>query len=198
MDEQSTKREFEVNRFEKVNKQRSYSGIFINLRAQLTNMKTSEKAITFAAIFVSALALFVSVYQTIIMQRSQHAEVWPYIEIGQSFSPEHYEIQVKNKGIGPAKIKDVTYRIADKKFNKIHDAVDYFYELDNVPDSNSSYQYSNISGGRHVILSGEKAIIYRTTDSLVIRNIIKKTPNRLLIEVKYCSVYDECWTINFP
>jgi len=73
----------------------------------------SEHWVALTAIFVSLATLTVYIYQARLMQRQQHASVWPFVECMPSFY-EGVGLQyiAENKGVGPALIKKVTYTFA--------------------------------------------------------------------------------------
>ena len=79
-------------------------------------MKTSEKILTFTAIFISILALVVSILQTRIMQKQSKAAVWPSLSNGQGLGPDYYRYSISNDGVGPAIVKDFVFTYKDTSF----------------------------------------------------------------------------------
>ncbi len=154
-------------------------------------MSFSEKIVTGAALFISCLALFVSIMQTKIMQDQKSASVWPYVQIGTSFSNKKFSFDVDNEGIGPAKIIDMEYAIGDKKFDFIHNMTDYIEKKEGVK---MNYAYSNLGGGNQVLIPGEsRQVLNLKIDSDTIQNIIEKYLYNVAIRIEYCSIYNECW-----
>ncbi len=83
-------------------------------------MNTSEKVLTFAAIFISCLALAVSIIQTRIMQKQSHSSVWPRLDQGTGAGPDYYNYSLRNVGVGPAIVKDFKYIYKDTSFQTIN------------------------------------------------------------------------------
>ena len=154
-------------------------------------MTTTEKIVTGAAVFISLLALFVSIQQTKIMSEQKSASVWPYVQIGTSFGTKRFQIDVDNDGVGPAKIKDVVYSYKDTTFNFIHELVLHIYNEYNLE---KKFMYNNIEGGNQVLLARESKTIFEATpDSSAVVKKLMSALSDISITIKYCSIYDECW-----
>jgi len=159
-------------------------------------MKTSDKILTFVAVFISCLALTVSIVQTRIMQKQSHASVWPRLSNGQGFGPDYFNYTVNNDGVGPAIIKDIYFTYKDTSFYLFHDLMRYFGELETQELGSRpklSFSYSNIFIGG-VIKPGEQVEVYDSLDSLS-TVLGKKYLLKTDIKVDYCSIYDQCWTM---
>src|SRR5688572_27106200 len=89
----------------------------------------SEMIVAIAAIAVSIMTLFVYIYQARIMMDQQHTSVWPYVEwestnINTETEQEYY-IEVVNKGVGPALVKDTKLTLDGVRYDYVRDmAVD--------------------------------------------------------------------------
>lgn len=160
-------------------------------------MKTSDKIITFSALFISCLALFVSIVQTRILQKQSQAAVWPRVDLLDSSSNEHFELYVTNQGVGPAIVSDIEYIYKDTSFNSLPKLVTHVGILKARADKlkgdhlKLDYTFAEIVEGR-VIKPGESIKIYNARDSFTI-----KLGWEYLYDVKfrldYCSIYDDCW-----
>lgn len=64
-----------------------------------------------SAVFLSASALIVSIFQTTIFREQQYASVWPHLEIIASLRSGSYDYGIENKGVGPAIIKDIAFKL---------------------------------------------------------------------------------------
>ncbi len=158
-------------------------------------MKSSEKILAFAAIFISICALVVSVYQTRMLSQEKDASVWPYLRIENSWGGDYFILSVVNNGIGPAIIKDMHYKMDDSTFTRIHHLTDYI--LINQPDTayqNTGYGYSNIEPEGTAIRAGERKEILKFEGIDDIGEIISPYLRNIEISIDYCSVYKKCWT----
>jgi hypothetical protein len=140
-----------------------------------------------AAIFISVATLVVYIYQARIMQNQQHASVWPYVEWYNSNVGGIY-VEVKNKGIGPAIIKNATLRVDGKVIENIDDL---FTEMIGE-HSNMAFVTSYI-GGR-VMSPGESFKVFTVTDSAYLYKLDSAFNSRQFeMEICYCSIYNDCW-----
>lgn len=159
-------------------------------------MKTSDKIVAFVAIFISCLALAVSIVQTRLIQKQSHAAVWPRLTNGQGFGPDYFEYSISNEGVGPAIISDIEYTYLDSSFYYIHDLIKYFGTLEaRSLGSNFSldFSYSNIYEGS-VLGAGDEIDVYSTKDSSCVQLALKYL-TKTDIRVDYCSIYDKCWSM---
>lgn len=77
-----------------------------------------ELLLGLSATFLSLAALIVSIFQTKIAREQQHASVWPYLETGVSVAKGKIDYFVVNKGIGPAIVKEVEWKLGDSTYEK--------------------------------------------------------------------------------
>ncbi len=117
--------------------------------------KDSNTLLTFSAIFISAVTLFILIYQTSLAskqfdleQKQQLASVMPYVQvlIGNANSNE-FIIMIENFGIGPASIKKINMHYK----GEVYEDVDYptMYEILTSDESYDGFRdvYSNILAG---------------------------------------------------
>lgn len=132
--------------------------------------------------------MFVYIYQTRIMQKQQHVAVWPYVEFLPSFGPHGYYIEITNKGIGPALVKNVTIKLNGKE---VSDLSEMFQIL--TDSSFTEYGYSTVRG--RVIAPSEVIRAFEISDPQYAEAIRKKmAEQKFEYEICYCSVFNECWT----
>ncbi len=154
-------------------------------------MSTTEKIITAAAIFVSLLALFVSIQQTIIMSDQRSASVWPYVQLTTSFGPNRFAVGLDNDGIGPAKIVEMHFEYQDSIFATVDHLINYVRKEENL---SFPYEYSNLEDGRQVLLPGESHMIFKLEhDSTRFVRRMQELSQEVSLHIRYCSIYDECW-----
>ncbi len=160
-------------------------------------MKTSDKILTFVALFISCLALVVSIVQTRILQKQSQAAVWPRIDILNSYSKEHYKIFVANQGVGPAIIKHIEYAYEDTLTHRIVDLIKYIARNDESKNESSKLSfnlgYAEILKGR-VLKPSESLEIFNAKDSVSLR-LAHKYLEKVDIKIDYCSIYDNCWRL---
>lgn len=155
-------------------------------------MKTSEKILIISTVFLSLLALFVSIRQTSIMADMKQAAVWPYVQVGTSFQTNKLVIDVDNDGVGPAKIKEMYYTYNDSTFNYIQNLVWHIAKSERIKISELSY--SNLEGGIRVLKAGQNQQILRLDGSHSAIDSMWGILPKISIHITFCSIYDECWT----
>lgn len=156
--------------------------------------KKSEKKIDtgllvgLCAIGISVATLFVYIYQARIMQSQQHASVWPYIEWSHS-NVDGFYLQVQNKGIGPAIIKDAKLFLDDKEV----DLDILFNSLIGKNHEGMSYQTSYVLG--RVMAPGESFKVFNILEGTYATKMDSAfTKRNIRFEICYCSIYEDCWT----
>lgn len=170
-----------------------------------TFWKDSNRLLSFSAIFISAVTLFILMYQTSLAskqfdleQKQQLASVMPYLQIATSYmSSEEFTITVENLGIGPAFIKNVRMHYKDS----IYENIDYpqFYEILKYQENydGERYLYSNLMAG--FVIPANRQIEHMNInkgDRLNIWNdIFISDDNEIEIEIEYASIYDERWVV---
>lgn len=159
-------------------------------------MKTSDKILTFAAIFISCLALIVSIFQTRILQKQSDAAVWPRLTCGAGYGPDYYKYMVRNQGVGPAVVSSIQYNYKDTTFNLVHELMNYFAELESAEIDGPvrlNYGYGNIYIG-DVIGVGDEREVYTAKDSTSV-GLGYKYFNETQILIDYCSINENCWRL---
>ena len=158
------------------------------------------------AVVISLATLFVSLKETTIMKEQQKimqsgakATVWPYLYIGpgsQSFNGEtEVSISVINKGVGPAVINKVNFRIGEQSVKSIGElknaAKKHFGSYaEMIHGTNfSTYEGAVISPGEALTLIKLKITSFEGIEDLLSSLGMEAT-------LCYCSIYEDCWTIN--
>lgn len=150
-----------------------------------------ELLIALIAVLISFSTLFVYLYQSSIMKTQQKMSVWPHVTFGPSWSSDHLTIDLINKGVGPAIIKNVSIAIDNNQIDGIHEIMNF------VPDTlKSEYIYSSTWPGQ-VIMSGEKIQLFQNRNPPTIKYLLElMNEEKLKITICYCSIYQDCWTSN--
>lgn len=140
------------------------------------------------AIGISVATLFVYIYQARIMQSQQHASVWPYVESSYS-NVNGFHLQVQNKGIGPAIIKNAKYILDDKEM----DLDTLFNSLLGKKQEQMSFQYSYVIG--RVMSPGESFKPFSIPEGIYSAKMDSALSKRdFRLEICFCSIYKDCWT----
>jgi hypothetical protein len=135
------------------------------------------------ASLIGLLALCVSGYTAWIQRQQVRAEVWPYLQTG--ISPSQREMNLSNKGVGPATVKRVKMFVDGKPQRGWPEAFDAL-GLGDLKDTPAS----TING---VVLSPGESIqqinLPKTED---FARFYERYP-RIQLAICYCSALDECW-----
>jgi len=164
-------------------------------------MKTSDKILTFTALFISCLALVVSIVQTNILQKQSQAAVWPKLSSSRGVSiatDDFFILSISNDGVGPAIIKDIEYSYQDTSFYKVNELFDYFRLLEAIEIGSNkiptNINFGNVIKGQVIrpFKEGKSNEVFVANDSSTVR-ISKKYFADTKLRIDYCSIYDQCW-----
>jgi hypothetical protein len=145
------------------------------------------------AVVIGLSTMFVYIYQARIMSKQMHATTWPRLETIISKGTSGFIVMVKNKGVGPAIVKNTVvildeYRYADSKENL--DSV--AFKLTGKRDLLNGYTTVN----NRVISAGEEIEFIEVTDSASLVLLDKSLRGHSFkIEICYCSVLGDCWLL---
>jgi hypothetical protein len=135
--------------------------------------------------------MFVYIYQARIMSKQTQAATWPYLEVIFSNSNDHFSINVTNKGVGPAIIKNATLYLDGLFYPDTHKNADSIaYIL--TGSRNLLNGYTNIHN--RVMSPGEVINFIEINDSTSVKLLLQSLKQHSVqLEICYCSVFDECW-----
>lgn len=146
---------------------------------------------TIGAVILSIVAISISLLEVSTMRTQQRASVWPYLEIAQRYSGDGFQITLKNKGVGPALIKDFSMMLDGKPAPNLDKMI-----VDVVGEENAFsydiYGSSNPSNG--VVSAREEVRLFSVPWEDRTRLFAERAQNRVDISVCYCSIHDQCWT----
>lgn len=137
--------------------------------------------------------MFVYIYQANIMSKQMHAAAWPYVEANVTTNSGLFEINVKNKGVGPAIIKKARIALDSLKVSDTKQNVDSLAQI-LTGNRNLLTSYSNLAS--RVMSPGDNILYLEVKDSanvMLLLGSLRK--HKLQLEICYCSVYDECWLL---
>lgn len=167
--------------------------------------KTFDRSdiISLTALLMSMVAVFVSIYearilkeQQLIMQTQEKTSVWPYLDGALSYEYSdkiRIRFDFENKGIGPAKIRKMTLLFQEEP---IKDYVDLMNKLDTFfpKEADMGVSYKLVEGD--VISPGEQFTNLQIESNRFPGDLSKLRELDLHFDVCYCSVYDDCWSID--
>lgn len=161
-------------------------------------IRSPQTLIALSAVLLSLCGLFISIYEAKLIREQQYASVWPNLEIAPSVNPGDLKIFVQNTGIGPARIINAKVTYQDKLLADWGDLLNNF-----------SYEKANYSGyqslikGRVLPPDSDQELIFRiesvsqNSDPILTRKLSEEIGNgNIDVQLCYCSVYDDCWSIN--
>ena len=163
-------------------------------RSKWSRLLRPEMLVAFSAIIISLSALAVSLYETSLIRQQQHASVWPHVMVGPSIQSERFMFLVSNTGIGPARIKDVEVTVDDEPVRN------WVSMLEVITDDSGPFNFSMSMINGRVLSAGESYEIFWMVDGSEgdDENFVRQLSDdweRIDITVCYCSVYDDCWTV---
>jgi len=133
-----------------------------NLVTDKVKFWNTDKIVSLSAMAIALFTLVVLVYQSNMLHlqneltvKQQKASVLPYLQFGDGFSSEEYQIVIENKGLGPAFIKGLYVKKKDSVFMLIN-FKNYYDEKNSLPIR--SYSLQGLVPGV-VLAPGDKLIL---------------------------------------
>jgi len=151
---------------------------------------SAEFWLAFFALVVGVCTMMVYIYQATIMSKQLSASVRPFLIAIYSNQEDVVSWGEENKGVGPAFIKETRLWINGEMYaEEYHEAF-----LESLFNKKVQYNYANLNG--RVISAGERIKLFEFEDSRDVTFIDSVfQANNIGIDVCYCSVQDECWSI---
>jgi hypothetical protein len=149
---------------------------------------------SFGALFVSIRQASIMNKQTEILLQQTKSGAWPYLHISlyRGFNMQGeintYQINVVNKGTGPAIIEGVRVLYDGKTARNWED----FYSLIQVPDS-IVRAHTNSLIYNQVISANEQALLIDLSQNKPLMDWVFMHGDKFTIEICYKSVFDEYW-----
>ena len=76
-----------------------------------------------SAIVISAASLFIAVRQNALMEKQLSASIWPVLEFGTSNIDAEISLEVRNAGLGPARVRSFVVRYDGKVIANAHETL---------------------------------------------------------------------------
>lgn len=138
-----------------------------------------------AAGVVSVSALGVSIYEAWLMREQQAASVLPIVDFWTGYGGDHgYSVNVANKGLGPAFIRDIDVRVDGQEMEN------WTSVLVALVGQRVNHNESNLSG--NVVAQGESGAMLSISD-MDMATAVWHQGERVSMTLCFCSVFEECW-----
>ena len=152
--------------------------------------RSGAPLLAIVAIVLSLAALGVSVFEVSTIRDEQRIQAWPYVSLTEHYGPEGFRIDVTNKGIGPARVRDVIVRFDGEVYDNLDELI-----LNAVGEENAfSYDLYSVTNPAFSVMSPEERIrLFAVPWEPRTRLLVEQWEGRVEVNLCYCSVYDECW-----
>lgn len=181
-----------------------------------------DLALPVAALFVSFVSIFIAWHHGQVMKELVHqnerlvqAESLPYLQIEFSnlendLRTPAYRLTVANQGVGPARIAEVSITVNGQPVPDFNTLVDHCCAPGLLKAANvGTKQFRGIRNGEvllsklrdRMIRPGESVDAFQWPITPANRSVIADlqqgfASNKVNASVCYCSVFDDCWTLN--
>ena len=169
-----------------------------------TGVRHFDAIVSIAAIFISAVSLYVAIEHGRTERQLVAANVWPFLE--QILSNDYGEgkertvaIGFSNAGVGPAKVRsyEVFYR-----GQPVSSALDLLRKCCGLPSDPAGVKKALPDGlyfgtaDQTALRPGEQypvVMVYKVQSAPAVSNRFRDALSQLSFRVCYCSVLDQCW-----
>lgn len=161
-------------------------------------MSRLEAVTSLCAIFVAVVALGVAIYEAKVIRDHQEISVWPYLTFYSTSvaqlngKPLPLAFYLKNNGVGPAKVKNVTYIYDNRRYENAREVFDIIFP------NNKGGAYTTDTSVMKVVLPDKEHLLLGafTNEEETKKFFSKGKEGKLDFEVCYCSLYDKCWLLH--
>lgn len=169
--------------------------------------------IAVTALLVSTIAAAASVYQTRVIAHQTEiineqfgATTWPYLSFTSTYAPKELSVELRNDGLGPAILRDVTITRDGKAVapGTSHSALNEALRPETsaaVKDAEIARKHgqsgsittsiSSLTNG-DVIPAGSKVTLLHALGTIVARRYVSGQ-SHVGIKLCYCSLLNRCW-----
>ena len=155
-----------------------------------TKSLLNDSRLSIIAVVLSVAALLTSIIEVNFVRQELRSEAWPYIAIYPGYNAEGFSISMENKGVGPARIRNLSIYLNGELVTDLDQAI-----IDTVGKENAFsydlYRANNPAPG--VMSSGEVTNLFAVPWEPRTRLLTEKWSNNIDIKSCYCSIYDDCW-----
>ena len=164
-----------------------------------------DKLLSLSAISISFITLIIFIYQTNIMSRQNYISIMPYLDLSTTndVSDYHFELNLKNHGVGPAIIESVRLIYKGKNYNLADYDNHLFTFLRSIAPGLDSVKFlSSSSLDRGMAIPANSVYnVFAVRNSeedyrLITENLQKLLDEGLDYEIIYKSIQDERWQLH--
>ena len=164
----------------------------------------SDTAMTVAALFVSAISLWVAIRTEDANEELVAASTWPFLQVQISNADPDAKLdlqfEVVNTGVGPAKIESFEVFWKDRPYRSgtglLADCCGYREIKATSPEAKNHTPLIKGTVQGIVLRAGEAENFIRYKlgdDNLAVWNALDKARDQMSYRICYCSVLDQCW-----
>lgn len=145
--------------------------------------------IAMGALLISGLAMLSSVMQVSVQRNQERAMVWPHVSARQAFSAQGYEFIARNKGLGPALVRDVAILVDGQRVAGWVEALNVLVGKDH------GYGWDRIRANdlQDTVLGADESSRLFAVDWDERLRLAFPGDDRLEVRICYCSFLRECW-----
>lgn len=160
-------------------------------------MSAIQTFIAVTSFVVAIIALYAALNEADAARKQLQSSAWPNLEAEFSFrtvpGSERIEFNLRNSGIGPAKVQSVAFTLDGEPLENWAQLVHTFTEQDNP-----LFSYNWVA--RRVLQPDDQyALLTVTADEIDSATTIAlqdaANAGRILGEICYCSVFEDCWML---
>lgn len=145
----------------------------------------ADRITALSAVFIGACAVAVSLY-TAYLQRSQvEAQTWPFLQLWRS--DDAHILYLSNRGVGPARIRDVHLRVDGEEASSFADALSRIAGKPVQPLHQSYFARRALAANEDVQMLELAADDYAA---------LRASRHRMTLAICYCSVLNECYLLD--
>lgn len=145
---------------------------------------SAEMIAAISAVVIGVCAIAVSLYETTLIRQQLKGSAWPNIEVGFSYNEAGFRYFMSNSGVGPARIRHAEVTVDG---TPVADWREFFERLELEV---GRYLTSYVARG---VLAPGVAHDILVLDPEQPADVLYGSQHRIVIELCYCSVYDDCW-----
>jgi len=163
-----------------------------------TGRRWLDTILAVSAIAISLFSAVMTLQHGRAMEKMVEANTWPYVTIEDASSDlqgHHlYQISVVNNGVGPAKIESMNVSYKGRPASDVIQLARTIAKEAGQPPSR--VLESDIAGGvipaRQSMNALTAAAPYSSPEMI---EALRQVRSQIDIDICYCSIFDECWTV---
>jgi hypothetical protein len=152
--------------------------------------RDAEFWIAIGALAISALAMLSSLMQVSVQRNQERAMVWPHVSARPSFSAEGYEYVARNKGLGPALVRDVAILVDGRRVEGWIEALDVLVG----PGHGYGWDRIRANDVQDTVLGADESVRLFAIGWDERLRAAFPGDDRVQVRICYCSFLGECWS----